>query len=559
MLSESLNTIRDLGRLHEIASVLIRYGFGEILMRMGVRQILEKAGKKLHWKYAEEQAQLDLPQRVRMALEEMGPTFIKLGQIMGTRVDLFPPEWIHELEKLHRRVPPVPFECLRKELEADLGAPADQVFAAFDFQPLAAASIAQVHRARLHDGTEVIVKIRRPGIQRIVDADLRLMDKLAKLLEFEFPELENFRPREVVRQFSQSIHREMNFVNECRNTERMSDLFRTDLTVVIPRIYWNHVSERIAVQDYIEGVTGLDPGAVEAAGLDRRLLAKVGARAVLRMILVEGFFHADPHDGNLLYLPGNRIAFIDFGMTGRLSATRRNQVVNLLYGIIERDAAGTADVLLDWSGASDVDPDRLIVDMDNFIDSYHGAPLKQISLTNMLSDLTRLMRQHHLSLPADLALLFRALVALDGMGRQNDPDFDIFTETAPFLEQVLKARYEPKALARRGWRNVAQLVEIFASMPAELRRLLRSAHKGTLTFNIDLSRLDHFGWQLERAASWVAVGLVTAALIVGASIVMTIAGGPTPFSLLGFLAASVGALWLLISIWRISRDRHRRM
>ncbi|HLF97085.1 MAG TPA: AarF/UbiB family protein [Methylococcaceae bacterium] len=559
MLSESFSTLRDLGRLQEIASVLIHYGFGEMLMRLGVRQVLEKAGRKLRWKYAAEQARLEMPQRVRMALEEMGPTFIKLGQIMGTRVDLFPPDWIRELEKLQRRVPPVHFDSLRRELESDLGAPVERMFARFDFRPLAAASIAQVHRARLHDGTEVVVKIRRPGIQRVVDADLRLMDKLAKLLEFEFPELENFHPREIVRQFGLSIHREMNFVNECRNTDRMGDLFRDDPSIVIPRIYWDYVNERVAVQDYIEGVTGLDPGAVEAAGLDRRVLAAVGARAVLRMILVEGFFHADPHDGNLLYLPGNRIAFIDFGMTGRLSATRRNQVVNLLYGIIEQDAPGTADVLLDWSGASDVDPDRLIVDMDNFIDSYHGAPLKQISLTDMLSDLTRLMRQHHLSLPSDLALLFRALVALDGMGRQNDPDFDIFTETAPFLEQVLKARYEPRALAVRGWRNVAQLVEIFASMPAELRRLLRSAHKGTLTFNIDLSRLDYFGWQLERAASWLAIGLVTAALIVSSSILMTIAGGPTPFSLIGFVAASGGVLWLFFSIWKISRARRRKM
>ena len=562
MLTETLGAIRDLGRLQEIASVLIRYGFGEMVNRLGIRSFLEKAGKTLHWKYAEQQAQMELPQRVRRALEDLGPTFIKLGQIMGTRVDLLPPEWIDELEKLQRRVVPVPFEQLREQLQADLKAPVETVFAEFDTQPIAAASIAQVHRARLHDGAQVIVKIRRPGIQRVVEADLRLMDRLAKLLEFEFPELSNFHPTEVVRQFGLSIRREMNFINECRSTDRMAAIFLDDPMIVIPRIHWDYVSERVAVQDYIEGFAGLEETAIKAAGLDRRALAKVGADAVLRMILREGFFHADPHDGNLLYLPDNRIAFIDFGMVGRLSEARRNQLVDLLYAIVERDAVNAAEVLLDWSGSSHVEPDRLIVDMDTFIDSYYGAPLKQISLTIMLSELTQLMRQHDLALPPDLGLLFRALVALDGMGRQNDPDFDIFSQTAPFLEQALKERYEPEALARRGWRNVVQLFDIVADMPGELRRLLRAAHKGTLTFNIDMSRLDHFGWQVETAASWLTVGLVTAAFIVGSSIVMTVGGGPTlfglpAFGLLGYIGAAVGALWLVVSIWKSTHGRGR--
>lgn len=562
MFSETFSTFRDLNRLQEIAAVLIRYGFGEMLSRLGIRQLLEQTGKKLHWKYAEEQAQMELPQRVRRALEEMGPTFIKLGQIMGTRVDLFPPEWIHELAQLQRRVPPVPFEDLKTELEADLGAPVKKVFAKFESRPLAAGSIAQVHRARLRDGSEVIVKIRRPGIQRVVEADLRLIAKLAKLLEMEFPELESFHPKEVVHEFGQAIRRELNFVNECRNTDRMWDIFRNESEVIIPRVYWQYVNERVAVQEYIEGIAGMETAAIQAAGLNRRVLARVGARAVLRMILLEGFFHADPHDGNLLYLEDNRIAFIDFGMTGRLSTTRRNQVVDLLYAIAAQDAAGAADVLLDWSGASHADPERLIVDMDSLIDSYYGAPLKQLNLTVMLADLTRLMRQHDLSLPPDLALLFRALVELDGMGRQNDPDFDIFSETVPYLEQVLQKRYEPEAMARRGVRNAMQLLDIVANLPAELRRLLRSAHKGTLTFNIDMIRLSQFGSQVSQAASWLAIGLVIAALFVSSSIVMTIGGGPTlfglpAFGLIGYIGAVAGALWLLISIWKSWRARRR--
>ena len=555
MLIETLRAIRDLGRLQEIAAVLIRYGFGEMVTRMGIRHALEKAGKTLHWKHAGEQADIGLPERVRRALEEMGPTFIKLGQIIGTRVDLLPPEWIEELGKLQHQVPPVDFESLRERLEKDLGAPVGSVFARFDTQPIAAASIAQVHFACLHDGTEVVVKIRRPGIRRIVEADLRLMDKLAKLLEFEFPELALFRPSDVVRQFASSIRRELNFINESRNTERMRAIFADDPSIVIPGIYPDYLSERVSVQDYIPGIPSWDTKRVADAGLDRRILARVGADAVLRMILIEGFFHADPHDGNLLYLPGNRIAFVDFGMVGRLTQLRRKQVVDLLFAIAERDGAGAAEALLDWAESDAADHDRLGADMDDFIGRYYGAPLKQVNLTLMLADLSHIMRQHNLALPPDLSLLFRALVALDGMGRQNDPDFDIFSQAAPFLKQALTARYAPDALVIRSRRNLAQFFDLAADMPGDLRRIVRAFRKGRLKINIDVTRLDRFGWQVERAASWLTVGLVTAAIIVGSSIALTVGGGPTlfglpAFGLIGYSGAAAGAIWLLYSIWK---------
>ncbi len=557
MLIEALRSIRDLGRLQEIAAVLIRYGFGELVNRLGISHALEKAGRTLHWKH-EKSAEMSLPERARRALEEMGPTFIKLGQIISTRVDLLPQEWTNELAKLQYNVPPVDFESLRVEMEKDLGAAVEEVFAEFDTLPIAAASIAQVHHARLRDGTEVIVKIRRPGIQKLIDADLHLMGMMAKLLEFEFPELEIFRPTVIVRQFGISIRRELNLINESRNTERMRALFQEDPTIVIPNIYWDYVSERISVQDYIKGIASWDAQGVREAGLDRRMLAKVGADAVLRMILIEGFFHADPHDGNLLYLPGNRIAFIDFGMVGRMTQGRRKQLVDLLFAIAERDAIGSAEVLLDWAESEDTDYDQLSADMEELIDCYYGAPLKQLNLTSMLGDLAHIMRRHELALPPDLGLLFRALVAMDGMGRQNDPDFDIFSQTRPFVKQALEKHYSAKTLAMHSRRNFVQLFDIATEVPIELRRMLRSFRKGKLKINIDAARLDSFGLQVERAASWLTIGLVTAAIIVGSSIAMTVGGGPTlfglpAFGLIGYSGAAVGAIWLLFSIWRIMR------
>lgn len=560
MLFETFHTLRDFGRLHEIASILIKFGFGEAVHRLGLHHVLERAGKTLHWKYAEEQAQFSAPQRFRHVLEEMGPTFIKLGQILATRVDLLPPDWIEELTHLQRRVPPIPFETLRPQLEADLGATVEQWFVDFDTRPLAAASIAQVHRARLPDGSLVIVKIRRPGIQKTVEADLRLMEKLAKLIEFEFPELDYLRPTEIVRQFGRSIHREMNFINECRNAERLAGNFLDNPMIVIPKVYWEFARERVCVLDYIEGISATDSAAIRAAGLDPRTLSRVGADAVLKMILLDGFFHADPHHGNLLYLPDHRIAFLDFGMVGRLTETRRHQLVDLLYAIINKDAITASDVLLDWAGSIHIDPDQLVADMDQFIDSYHGVSLKQLNLTQMLTDLTQLMRQHRLALPPDLTLLFRALIALDGIGRQNDPDFDIFTQAAPFIEKALRERYDPGKLATRGWRNALQIMDLATTMPGELRRILRAAQKGTLKFNIDLTRLDHLGWQVERALGWLSIGLVAAALIIASAIVMTVDGGPTfwglpAFGLFGYVSAGVMAVWLLFTIWRGTRTK----
>ncbi|MEW6037891.1 MAG: AarF/UbiB family protein [Pseudomonadota bacterium] len=561
MLVETFNTLRDFVRLHEIASVLVRFGFGEAVHRLGIHHVLEKAGKSLAWKYAEEQAQLSLPARMRRALEEMGPSFIKLGQILSTRVDLLPPEWIEELSHLQRRVPPLPFEALRPELERDLGASVNQVFAAFDTQPIAAASIAQVHRARLHTGEDVVVKIRRPGITKTIDADLRLMAKLAKLIEFEFPELDYLRPGEIVRQFGLSIHRELDFINECRNTDRLAANFRTDPRIVIPRVHWQYVRERVCVMDYIEGIDAMNLDAVRAAGLDQRTLARVGADAMLKMILLDGFFHADPHHGNLLYLPDNRIAFLDFGMVGRLPELRRHQLADLLSAVVGRDAQTAADVLLDWAGTVSVDPDLLVADMDNLIDDYHGATLRQLSLTQMLTDLTQLMRQHRLALPPDLTLLFRALIALDGIGKQNDPDFDIFTQAAPFIEKSLKERYDPEKIGRNAWRNALHAMDMVAGLPTELRRVSRAVQKGALKLNIDLARLDHLGWQVERALGWLSLGLVASALIIASAIVMTVQGGPTlwglpAFGLLGYVGASAMATWLLVAIWRGTRGKH---
>lgn len=557
MLWQAVSAVRDLGRLHVIASVLIRYGFGDLVRRIGLAGVLERTGNVLHWREPKELARLEPPARVRRALEELGPTFVKLGQILATRVDLFPPDWIAEFSKLQDAAPAVPYVELWAQLTEDLGEPPEAIFSFVQEEALAAASLAQVHRARLADGTEVILKIRRPGIKPTIEADLRLMARLAEIIEAEAPDLHRYRPREVVRQFTLSLRREMDFAAECRNAERIAANFAKHTEIVVPAIYWSWTSERLNVQGYIDGIPGTDLAAVEAAGLDRKVLARRGIHAVLKMILEDGFFHADPHPGNVYYLPGNRIAFIDFGMVGRLSEERRYQLTLLLHGLVNEDSAAVADVLLEWSGG-DADVEILQAEIDAFVDQYRGIPLKEINFGTMLSDLVTILREHGLALPPDLALLIKSFITLEGLGQQLDPAFDIAGEAAPLLERVLLAHAEPRALARRGWRTLTSTLGLIANLPKDLRQILRSARRGKLQIQVDVIPLKQFGERLDRAASRLALSIVTAALIVGSAIVMNIEQGAAKQSglslgMLGFIAAAVGGVWLLISIWRGGR------
>lgn len=555
MWAEAASAVRDLGRLHDIAGVLVRYGFGDLVRRIGMAGALERAGQALKWGDADTFSRMDPPLRVRRALEELGPSFVKLGQIASTRVDLFPPEWTDELAKLQDAAPALPYTSIHEQLTRSLGAAPESIFARLDTTALAAASLAQVHRAWLHDGTAVILKVRRPGIRPTIEADLRLLARLATIIEADAPELRRYRPREVVRQFSRSLRRELDFSAEARSAERIAANLADHPEIVIPRIHWQWTSEQLNVQDYIEGIPGHQLIAAETAGLDRKLLARRGANAVLQMILENGFFHADPHPGNLFYLPGNRIAFIDFGMVGRLSEARRHQLAVLLDALADRDSARVADILMDWSGNGDHDMDALEEEIDAFVDQYHGVPLKALALTAMLSDLITILREHELALPPDLALLIKTFITLEGLGRRLDPDFDMVAEAKPFLQHQLLAHTAPTAMLKRGWRTLGSSLELVSGLPRDLRQLLRAARQGTLQVKVDVVPLQRFGERLDRAISRLALSIVTAALIIGSAIILTVdqdaaLPGGISFGWLGFGAAVVGGLWVLLSIWR---------
>ncbi|MBU4499133.1 MAG: AarF/UbiB family protein [Thiobacillus sp.] len=555
MLWETISVVRDLPRLHEIASVMIRYGWGDLVRVLGISGVLERAGRILHWHSSNEISQLDAPVRIRRALEELGPTFVKLGQLLATRVDMFPPHWIAEFEKLHSQVPAVPYEALHADLVVAIKGEPGEVFASFDPIPLAAASIAQVYRATLKDGTPVVVKIRRPGIENVIKADLRILEHVARLLDSEMPDSRRYDPIHIVAQFGRSLNRELDLAKEARNIDQFARHFADEPLVKIPRVFWAFSNSRVNVQEEIIGISGVAPDTLRAAGLDPKLLAARGADLVLRMVLEHGYFHADPHPGNMLFLPDNRIGMIDFGMVGMLTHVRRNQIVDLLHALTAKDEQALLQVLVDWSGDSVLDEDRLAYDVAELMQSYDDLQLKDVQVGALLNDITALMRENNLALPSDLTLLFKTLITLEGLGQQLDPEFHMIDHVTPFVERIIHQRFTPQALLARGRKSLRETLEVLADVPRDLRTLLRDMRRGRVKIDLDLKRLDSFGQQLDRASNRLTMGILTASLVVGSSIIMTVQGGPQLlglpfFGLLGFLIAFFNSLWILFSIWR---------
>lgn len=442
---------RDSRRLAEIAAVFARFGLNGLAARLG----LTRAGSDTPTS----------PERARQALETLGPTFIKLGQILATRADLVPPAWIAELEKLHSTVPPLPFETLRADVEAALGGPPETMFAAFDPEPLAAASIAQVHRARLLDGSEVAVKIRRPGIRPLMEADLRLLAAFARAAEAK-PAIARLRPRALVTQLSEAVLAELDFTQEGRNADRFRENFRHQPRIIIPAIHWDYSSDSVLVSEYITGTEPQDAARLQAAGISPRAIAALGAETVLQMVLVDGFFHGDPHPGNLLCQPKDRIALLDFGMAGNVTPRRREELLIFIQSITGRDPDRLADLLATWTAGAD----RAVIDTAavQLVDR-HGSG--RLILARMVEDIMRLLRENGLVLPTDLVLTFKALVTLDGVLGRIDPEFDLAVAARQAWLMALQARLDPATVKDR----ISALLVELAIVEDRLPRLIRAA------------------------------------------------------------------------------------
>jgi len=490
------NPVKDVKRLNEIFSILIKYGFGDMMRRMGLSNTVEHTSRFMRAPISNELLNMKPPERFRCAIEEMGPTFIKLGQILATRVDLFSQDMIHELEKLQDNAPVLPYSEIEPLIEKALGAPPAKVFRYVNELPLASASMAQVHEAMTKKGERVVLKVRKPGVKSTIEADLRLMHSMARLLAIQSVELRRYQPEEMVREFDRSLKRELDFTIEAKNAERIAKNLRKFKWLKIPKVYWQWTSEALNVQEFVQGISAKDPAALDKAGLDREVLALRGSQVAWKCMLEDGLFHADPHPGNFYALPGNGIAMLDFGMVGKLSYQRREQMIRLVRSIIFQETDAAAAVLVEWSNSDNVDVEALARECGELIEQYYGLPLNEIDIPQILLDCMALMRNYDLVLPSDITLAAKAFITLEGFGRLIKPDFNLMTAAEPLIKDLIKKRYHPARLARSLGSRAIRFVDKVYEAPSELPQ---QRHRGS-SQKLDAYLIDRLSYRLEDAS-----------------------------------------------------------
>jgi ubiquinone biosynthesis protein len=539
-----LRVFRNLGRGREIAAVLLNQGFGDVASRLGLR-------RWMFWRRKEAGPPLTTAVRLRLAAEALGPTFIKFGQVVSTRPDLVPRDVTRELSKLREHVPPFPTKEAVAEIEQALGRTVGELFATFDPAPTAAGSLGQVHRATFADGTPVAIKVRRPGIVGDIERDLSLMFDIATLLERRVPESRIFDPVGLVRHFSRTIRRELDFLREARTMDEFARLFRDEGDLVVPAVYLDRCAENVLVMEYVEGIPIDSPAAIDAAGVYRPDVAAAGARVFMRMAFELGIFHGDPHPGNVRVLPGGAICLYDFGMIGMLDEPTRDRLVDLFAAIARKDVNAAVRVLQALGEPlGEVDQPRLAADVRDFVGAYYGVPLEKLRVGRLLHDFLAILSAHHIRCPGDLMLLLRAVVALEGTGRQLDPHFNLASHLAPFIEQVIRRRYDPLRVADRLLLKAAELAEHAGCLPARLDAVLEKIANDELTVQLDVGNIDRLTVELDKSSNRIAIGLVMAALVLASALLIRSVPEAHWFAVPIFLLSNLLGLWLIYGIFR---------
>lgn len=546
---EILKAGKDLRRLNELSNVLIKYGFGDVIRRLGLADSLDRAGKLIRYQMSEDFLHLEPPERARRAMEEMGPSFIKLGQILATRVDLFPAEWIEEFGRLQDDVPPLPFEELRPQVERSLGKSVRSVFRSIDETPLGTASMAQVHKAITLSGDRVVLKIRKPNIREKIEADLRLLKYVARLAESQSVELKRYSPFQIVREFERSLLRELDFSVECKNAERIAQNIAKFKFAKIPKIYWEWTCEDLNVQEYIEGIPARNVAEIDAAGLDRKLIAKRGAKVAWHMMLVDGFFHADPHPGNILVLPRNGIAILDFGMVGKLSATRREQLMKLVRHAVFGEIPAAVRILQQWANKP-VNFEQLVSECEDFMQNYYGVPLDQLNIPLIIDQAAETLRVYDISLPPDIAMLSKTCVTLEGFGRLLYPKFDLMSEAQELLSTWGKERYKPSALVRKLGLRAFNYVDSWF----DEGDLSHSPDITTMPPQLDRQMIELLVRRQERLRYRQIQVMAAVGFLLASCLLMLLPEGPKLWGMhvVGIVAflGSLGTLnWLLLATW----------
>ena len=549
-------TYRHLNRYHRILRVLFKYGFDDLVDRLHIDQYLESGLRMINRKPREQIARLSRPERLRLVFEELGPTFIKLGQLLSTRPDFIPADYLDELAKLQDKVPPFSYDEVCTIFEEEMGKSPEQVYRYFESTPLAAASIGQVHRAVLDSGEKVVVKVQRPQIENTIAVDLEILAHIAELMEQYLEEVQGHRPSSIVQEFARSLSREIDFTIELTNIQRFRLQFENNETIHVPFVYPQLSSERLLVMEFIDGIKCSDIKKLTANDADLPLLAERGAVLVMEQIFVHGFFHADPHPGNIFILPGNVVCFIDFGQMGRLSLKDREDFTDLILSLIAGDERKVTRGLLGITvQQGEIDQALLAGDLGDMMDMYLYKPLGELEAGKILQDILHLVSRHKLTIKPGLYLMMKALATVEGVGLVLDPHLQLINLAKPFMRKIQYGRIQPDRVMREMSHTATSYLHFLREMPEEMLAISRQLRSGKIKMEFEHRGVQSLGVALDRVSNRVAFAIVLAALIIGSSLIVLSDIPPRwhgipIIGLVGFVVAGFMGFWLLLSIIR---------
>jgi ubiquinone biosynthesis protein len=554
--------IRHIQRYRDIVYAFTRYGFGFVMKELGLLDFLKLPKKDL----AGENEQLKsrtTGERIRMFLEDLGPTFVKIGQIASTRPDIIPAEIIHELEKLQDRVSLFPYEEVKKIIEEEFAEPMELSFAEFHEVPLAAASIGQVHYAVLQTGEKVAVKVQRPSIKNVIETDLEILQDLARLAESRLDWGSRYPIRDIVEELARSIREELDYENEGRNADRIANQFKNDPTILIPKVYWEYTTSKVLTMEYYEGTKLNEVDKLEQQGFDSKIIAERIVNAIFQQILLDGFFHGDPHPGNILALPSEVIVFMDFGMVGRLTSEMKNHIASFVIALMRQNTVEVVKAITNMGLVpDDVNVVQLRADVDKLREKYIDVPFSQMSVGTAVNELFSVAYRHNIQLPTDLTILGKALLTLEGTVEKLNQEISIIAVAEPFGRQLLMDRLNPKNMAGKAWSNFAEYGDILYEFPKTVKDLTSIMKRGKMQIEITTTELESSLHKLNRIGNRLSFSIVLLAfsiIMVGVIIGASLSGQTSPLLSnipaieIGFVLTTIMFVWLLFSIFKSGR------
>lgn len=559
--------IRHMGRLAQITNVFARHGLWSLAEKVGLdrwltpeqvreAQELDREGGGSHDAEVDVADVKGLPARLRRSFEELGPAFVKLGQVLAVREDLMPPEYIEELGKLHTKVQALPFSVIRDVLRQELGEAKLTAFASINEKPLAAGSIGQVHEARLVSGERVVLKVQRPGIEAQIKVDLSLIQELAGMVEKFIPETAAARPRAMASEFARALTGELDFVREAGNITKIRRNFTERPDIVLPEVFWKLTTSRVLTQSFLEGYGVWDRDAIVAAGLDPSALVERGFGMFLKMVFVDGLFHGDLHPGNLLAIAGNRVGVLDFGLTVHLGRSTREHLAGLLMALVKEDYHRVVAHYCELAEpAVTFDADAFEHEIGNIVAPFIGLSLEDLRTGRLFWDLARIAAEHGAPMPLELVVFIKTLVSFEGIGTHLDPGFDVLAVAEKYSGEIVSEVYSPDALKEQAMLIARDVSALAKHAPLQMRRLLKAGLEGDLSFNMKSEDFQRVAFALDRSSSRLAVSLIVAALIVGSSILTFSRAGAElssipQYGLVGFAMAFLLGIYVVISILR---------